>query len=421
MQLIQRTTSRLVLQRLVAIVSSVGALLVTVVNYYALRQLYQLGPTHALLNPSVLWIVVLAAAFATTGIWDSVFARSIQVLCFTVGGIVIALFTETGNLTSVVFIVFAMVLLNEYASQRYAAVVAIGVAVIYLITKAIAIDTRTASVLLSLLNTLILISSVIILFALISYRQYLIRREHESMLEQLVSERTAELREALEQRDTMLQEIHHRVGNSLQLLASFVSLQQDDAEEDQRRILKETELRVHAIADVHATLYSQHQLSHLPLAVYVPDLIHDMQIAYRGEADISVSVATEVEAHIDFAISFGVILNELVTNAAKHAGTAASRAKVVVALDDRSGELRLTVRDHGRGFLEEIAPGIGTEVVEQLVRQHNGTICRKSDDGAIIDVRFPLHAVVREQPVRVGAAAALDSASSVSEATAQHS
>lgn len=395
-------TSRFALQRLVAYITCIGALAIAGVNYAALRHLYRLSPVHALLNPTVLWIVGFAVIFLFTAFSDTGYARACQVFIFSAGGIVAALQPMTVNLTSAVFVVFAMVLLNEYTTQRRAAIVAAIVGVTYLISLAIGVDTRTASVVLTMLNMMILVSAVITLFGLISYRQHQIRKDHESMLEQLVAERTHELEEALVQRDTMLQEIHHRVGNSLQLLSSFISLQQDDVEDEQRRVLKETELRVHAIADVHATLYSQHQLSHLPLALYTADLVSDMQIAYRSEADITASIDTGMEAHIDFSISFGVILNELITNAAKHGGGRTQRSEVEVSLGDVDGALRLVVRDHGRGFDAGSGIGIGTELVEQLVGQHGGEIERSNNGGAVVIVSFPRDAVVRDTPVRVG-------------------
>lgn len=390
------------LQRVVSYVSSAGALLIAAVNYLAIRRLYQQSPSDALLNFTVLWLIGFAIAFLATAHLDSGIVRGFQVSVFLAAGFVAAINSSTGNLTSAVFVLFAMVLLNEYFSAKRAAIVATIVGILYVVTFAIGIDTRTASVALSLLITMILVSAVIILFGLISYRQHQIRKDHESMLEQLVAERTHELEEALVQRDTMLQEIHHRVGNSLQLLSSFISLQQDDVEDEQRRVLKETELRVHAIADVHATLYSQHQLSHLPLALYTADLVSDMQIAYRSEADITASIDTGMEAHIDFSISFGVILNELITNAAKHGGGRTQRSEVEVSLGDVDGALRLVVRDHGRGFDAGSGIGIGTELVEQLVGQHGGEIERSNNGGAVVIVSFPRDAVVRDTPVRVG-------------------
>ncbi len=390
------------LQRLVAYVASTGALLIAGVNFIALLHLYQRSPLDAFLSSTVVFLVGFAIAFLASAYLDSPVARALQVVVFLLGGLYIAINSATGNLTSAVFVLFSMVLLNEYTSANRAAIISLLFGIVYVVMFAVGIGARTASVALSVLITMILLSAVIVLFGLISYRQHQIRKEHESMLERLVAERTSELQEALVQRDTMLQEIHHRVGNSLQLLSSFISLQQDEVEDEQRQILKETELRVHAIADVHATLYSQHQLSHLPLAMYAGDLISDMQIAYRSEADITASISADIEAHIDFAISFGVILNELVTNAAKHGGAPAQRSRVEVELDDSGRILRLVVRDHGAGFDAAGGTGVGTEVVEQLVQQNKGEIVRRSDSGAVVVVSFPHEAVVRDRPLRVG-------------------
>jgi two-component sensor histidine kinase len=275
---------------------------------------------------------------------------------------------------------------------------------VYIVTIAIGIDDRTASVVLSLINTMILATAVIVLFALISYRQYLIRKEHESKLEWLVAERTSELQEALAQRDTMLQEIHHRVGNSLQLLASFVSLQQGEVDDAHRQVLKETELRVHAIADVHATLYSHQRLAYLPLRDYANELISDMKIAYRGDAEIEARVDVEMDAHIDFAISFGIVLNELITNATKHATNGSSRPRMRVDLSEVDTELVLLVRDLGPGFSRSSHKGVGTEVVDQLVSQNQGQITRKTVDGALVTVRFPLSSVLRRDQLPPGEA-----------------
>ena len=401
MRMSNNVTSRLFLQRWVAHITFLGAMAIAAVNFVALRQFYDQTVAHALLHPTVLWVVTLALVFILTGLIDRNSVRVLQVLAYAAGGIITALSTPQGDLTSAVFLVFSMLLLNEYVSARTTVIVAGLVTVAYIAFLAIGLGNRTASVTLTLVNTMILVSVVIALFALISYRQQTIRREYENRLEMLVAARTAELEEAVVQRDTMLQEIHHRVGNSLQLLASFVSLQQEDAGPREQQILKETELRVHAIADVHATLYSQHQLSHLPLADYSQELISDMQIAYRSEADVIAEVCTDKEAHIDFVISFGIILNELITNAAKHGATDDQPARVEVELSDRDSDLSLIVRDHGPGFPDASPKGIGTEVIDQLVSQNHGTIHRTSDGGAVVRIVFPDRAVMRQAPIRV--------------------
>ena len=393
--------SRLFLQQWVARITFFGSVAIAAVNFIALRQFYDQTVVHALLHPTVLWVAALALVFALTGLIDNPIVRVLQVGAYAAGGIITALSTPQGDLTSAVFLIFSMLLLNEYVSARTTGFVAVAVIVAYVAFLVIGLGNRTASVALTLVNTMILVSVVISLFALVSYRQQTIRRQYENKLESLVLERTAELEEAVAQRDTMLQEIHHRVGNSLQLLASFVSLQQVDAGPGEQQILKETELRVHAIADVHATLYSQHQLSHLPLSDYAQELIADMQIAYRSEAELTASVSTATEAHIDFVISFGIILNELITNAAKHGAAGREPALVEIELSDHDAQLSLVVRDHGPGFSAQLEAGIGTEVVDQLVSQNQGTIRRTSENGAVVHVEFPYSVVMREEPLRV--------------------
>jgi two-component sensor histidine kinase len=314
-------------------------------------------------------------------------------------------------MSSAVFVIFSFVLYYEYKTEGLSRfwLIITGVAYAFAIVYSIARSAQTAAedmsvsasvVGLAFTNIAVFTGSVVFLFALVLYRQHLIRKRYSDELERRVAERTAELQDALRQRNTMLQEIHHRVGNSLQLLASFVSLQQEDVKDRDRQILKETELRVHAIADVHATLYSQHQLSHLPLQGYASDLISDMQIAYRSDADIVANIDTELEGHIDFAISFGIILNELITNAAKHGGVVPEKAHVEVSLADGADSLLLTVRDYGPGFPPAFSPGIGTEVIDQLVHQNQGAISRASRNGVSVRVSFPQSSVVRHEPVR---------------------
>lgn len=416
MQLLDKTLSRRSLQRWVAIISGSGALLVALVNFIGTLITSGSGPAGAALRVIVLPVLVLATLFYLSGAFDSQILRFVQIFAFVIAGVLLALVASGEYMPSAVFIIFSVVLYYEYRTRRvgrgwfFGLGVAYTVAIVFSIVRSVQSATAGTSfapivVALAFTNIAIFTGSVIFLFALVLYRQHLIRKRHADELEDRVRERTAELQVALDQRDTMLQEIHHRVGNSLQLLASFVSLQQDGSESVQNRILKETELRVHAIADVHATLYNRHQLSHLPLAEYAAELISDMEIAYQGDARIESDIRTGREAHIDFALSFGIVLNELVTNAAKHGGAAGGGAEVRVELFDRQEELVLVVRDSGPGFADEFRPGVGSEVVDQLVAQNHGTMTRLTDEGARVEVVFPHATVFRDSPVRVGATA----------------
>jgi two-component sensor histidine kinase len=408
MRLLDSSLSRFSLQRWVAFVTGTGAMLVAVGNLFGYSLLYNLPLVQVLGEAYVLPILILAALFYATGTADSSLLRNSQIAGFAFGGLYLGVVASGEYMPSAVFVIFTFVLYYEYRTENLSSSWLVGLGGAYVVAivvsiirsaRAVADDMSvSASVVgLAFSNIAVFTGSVVALFALVQYRQHRIRKRYSDELEERVAERTLELQRTVDQRDRMLQEIHHRVGNSLQLLASFVSLQQDNVGAKEKQVLKETELRVHAIADVHATLYSQHQLSHLPLADYAADLLDDMQIAYRSDAMIAVSIAATTDAHIDFAISFGIILNELVTNSVKHGAVEGSIPHVAVELAERGSSLELVVSDTGTGFLPGSRPGIGTEVVDQLVAQNSGQIDRMTDAGARILVKFPLWSVLKDE------------------------
>ncbi|MFW5776504.1 MAG: sensor histidine kinase [Spirochaetota bacterium] len=397
MQIFDDSFSNYSLQRWVALLSGSACAVIVVINSVGLATdgaPLELIPTH----PTVLFIAILALMFFLSGANDSRVLRGVQIAAYLLGGVFTAIEAPRGDLTSSLFAIFGMLLYNEYGKPGGRTVASVVGGIVYVVFLML-VGEGPADPLYTA-DAIVFVSAVVALYGVLAYRQTMIRRKQADELEIRVQQRTAELREAVLQRDTMLQEIHHRVGNSLQLLASFVSLQQEGLSQDEQRILRETELRVHAIADVHATLYSHHQLSHLPLYEYAYDLVSDMQIAYHNEAEITLHCDLSMEAHIDFAVSFGIIMNELVTNATKHGRTKNDRARIEASLAGGGGDLILTVRDSGTGFSDELQAGIGTEVVDELVRQNDGSIERRSENGAMVEIVFPLASVVRDAPVR---------------------
>ena len=196
-------------------------------------------------------------------------------------------------------------------------------------------------------------------------------QQANSTLEAQVERRTRALQEALEAKELLLHEIDHRVKNNLQLVGSLLAIQArripDPAVRDS---INQALERVSALSLVHQGLYASGEAAVLDVGGFIRQLALDL-VAASGREDIRVELDLE-PASIDAgkAAPMALILNELLTNALRHAFPDGRSGTIRVHLRDGSGMVRLDVRDDGVG--EAAAPsrtGIGTMLVRQLARQ----------------------------------------------------
>jgi PAS domain S-box-containing protein len=207
--------------------------------------------------------------------------------------------------------------------------------------------------------------------------------------------RTEQQREAaLEQRELLLRELNHRVKNNLQMVSSLLNLQaarMDDpaAKEQFRKAID----RVQAVGDIHARLYQGDQLGVIDFDQYLQDLCARLRESMLEGRSIQLVVETEsLTLDIDRAIPLGLIVNELVTNAIKHAFADVAFGQIDVSLKKGgAGELlRLTIADNGRGIGQDaVRAGLGSRLVEGLMQQVGGTLERKDDEGARYEIVVP--------------------------------
>jgi two-component sensor histidine kinase len=182
----------------------------------------------------------------------------------------------------------------------------------------------------------------------------------------------AELRLANERLELLVREVHHRVSNSLQMVLSFVAMQakQSDAPEV-RAALDDIQNRIKAISKVHQRLYTRDDLTTIDLDAYLGNLVEDLRESLP-EA-VTIELASEpVMVSPDTAVSVGVIVNELVSNAAKYAFDPGQRGQITVRLESEpAGGFAVTVEDNGSGFDSKDAPvgtGLGTRIVDAIAR-----------------------------------------------------
>ncbi len=204
------------------------------------------------------------------------------------------------------------------------------------------------------------------------------------------------IRLSLREKETLLKEVHHRVKNNLQVIASLLRLQARHLHDTETRAMfEESQNRVHSISLVHEMLYRTADLSRIDIAEYLRTLITHLTDDWKqGVGSIRVTVeAVGVQLAVDAAIPCGLIVNELVTNALKHAfpNARAGLIRVSVILEP-AGWLTLTVQDDGVGMPEKLdlrrSGSLGLELVNALVRQLHATIDVRRNAGTSFEIRF---------------------------------
>lgn len=203
---------------------------------------------------------------------------------------------------------------------------------------------------------------------------------------------TAALARSLAEKEILLREIHHRVKNNLQLILSLFALQQDIP--GSLESFRETmEGRVRSMSMVHEMLYESDAMDAVDLGDYTRRLVG------LATADVSRSVAVTVDAQsipegIDTAIPYGLLLNELVANACKHAFATGEPGTLQIAMHDDQGVLELVVADDGPGLPGDFSIGggstLGLRLVVALASQLGGALTWTSGPGARFTVRFPV-------------------------------
>ena len=232
-----------------------------------------------------------------------------------------------------------------------------------------------------------------------------LQKEHD-LLETRVIERTTELQQSyarlqgeieerrraeeqvkasLREKEALLREIHHRVKNNLQIIHSMLNLQLHQVEDQQAvEMFRESQNRVFTMALIHEKLYQSESLARIDLPEYIRSLTGNLFLSYGVTGVIKPRLNVEdISLDVDTAIPCALIINELVSNALKHAFPAPRRAAggCEVGIDLRRGAGHgyiLTISDNGvglpKGFDVQAGKSLGLKLVSVLAKQLNGSL-----------------------------------------------
>ena len=194
-------------------------------------------------------------------------------------------------------------------------------------------------------------------------------------LERAKADAEEALKASNERLQTLLREVNHRVANSLQLVATMVAMQARlISDERAREALGDTERRIQAIAQVHRRLYSSGDVQTVAMDEYLAALVTELEETWSTEhAPRSIRLTAEpVQLHTDKALSLGVIVNELVSNACKYAYGPSDHGEIRVDFAHAgTDKFRLCVEDDGPGLQpgsEPLGTGLGSKLIAAMAK-----------------------------------------------------
>ncbi len=222
---------------------------------------------------------------------------------------------------------------------------------------------------------------------------FLIPEGHDITRQKLLQE---EISAALREKELLLKEIHHRVKNNIQVIASLLNMQaRTVADNGTREVLREAQNRVKSIALVHEKLYQSRSLDHIDYFDYLKKISRHLYESYGVSAKtVTVNIHAEnISLHIDKAVPCSLIINELLSNAFKHAFPDGRKGDIWITIRKDGESLVLLYHDNGIGLPENLSPeraeSLGMRLLHGLTRQLHGTIEISGLEGTSITITFP--------------------------------
>ncbi len=207
------------------------------------------------------------------------------------------------------------------------------------------------------------------------------------------------LRHSIEQKNTLIKEVHHRVKNNMQLISSILSMKSIELkDQDAKRVFNESNEKIKAMALVHDKLYQMFDVQEINLKHYLKAIINDLSMLYSHKQHESIVMqGDDLEITLDKALSIGLIVNEIVVNAYKHGMVEVAEPEIVLHLKEEEDYVVLKVKNNGKKLPDDILEnsrqsGLGVAIMKNFAADLKGqlsVINTKKYTGYAL--KFPYH------------------------------
>lgn len=242
----------------------------------------------------------------------------------------------------------------------------------------------------------IVILLVIIVFLIFNNYYSKAREKSLYLTNEKINNQNIQIEQSLKEKEVLIKEIHHRVKNNLQIITSMLSLQIGKEEGTlSEPILREAKQRIDSIALTHQMLYQKDNLSNIILGDYVQNLVRQIEASLPS---FQIKLTTVINAkprkiNIDSAIPLGLLINELLTNAYKHAFPKNATGEIIVSITENESSCIISVKDNGVGLPENYnssdRKSMGMDLIFILAEQVDATLSVENKNGSAFILTIP--------------------------------
>ena len=228
---------------------------------------------------------------------------------------------------------------------------------------------------------------LLVLAIIILYRNKILSRQ--------LTEKQSQIKSELEIKESLLNEIHHRVKNNLQVISSMLSLQTQYISDDRvQKVINDCKSRIKSMSLIHESLYKKTDGIEAPFSEYIQTLVPQLIGAYKiDESKIKAKMKlNEIHLNLDESIPCGLLINEIVSNALKHAFPNGRNGEININLSKKEGFVLLQIADNGVGFNDEIdikkQDSFGFLLIETLAKQLEAEMECVNKNGIKYDIKW---------------------------------